>query len=108
MQQEVSNLQGMIVIANQYQDDPTTLAQQEAVKRAEFDQAKDYLYSAYGFTANEYVTYLNKYKKKVDKYLEDNPYVQAEMDYQVTEINRLLGDYETLKGLEEEPPLPLP
>ncbi len=112
MQQEVSNLQEMIAIANQYQNDPTTLAQQEAVKRAEFDQAKIYLYSAYGISANEYVTYQDKYKRQVDQYLADNPYVKSEMDYQISEINRLLGDYEALKGLPDDtstpPPLPVP
>lgn len=109
MQYEVSNLQELIVIADQYQNDPTTLTQQEDIKRVEFDQAKDGLYSSFGTTAEDYVTYMGKHKKEVDKFLEDNSYMKQDIDNLSSELNFLLGQYESLKGLEEEPsepPLP--
>jgi len=34
----------LIALANQYKDDLETLAQQEEIKRAEFDQAKNALF----------------------------------------------------------------
>ena len=53
LQQDVSNFQELIALANQYKNDPETLAQQEEIKRVESDQAKDALFSSFGTTAEE-------------------------------------------------------
>ena len=108
MQQEVSNFQELIALANQYKDAPETLAQQEEIKRAEFDAAAEALFSSFGTTAEEYVTYMGRNGRAVDAYLEANPDVKQQIDDLSAQVGSLLEEYESLKGSGEpvEPPLP--
>lgn len=108
MQREVSNFQELIALANQYKNDPETFAQQEEIKRAEFDQAKEALYSSFSTTAEEYVMYMGKNGQEVNKYLDTNPDIKQQIDTLSAQVNSLLEEYESLKGSGEPPELPLP
>ncbi len=107
MQQEVSNFQELIALINQYNDAPETLAQQEEIKRAEFDAAAEALFSSFGTTAEEYVTYMGRNGRAVDAYLEANPVVKQQIDDLSAQVNVRMEKYEALKGSVEpaEPPL---
>ena len=72
MNQEVSNLQELIALVNQYKDALETLAQEE-IKRAEFDAAAEALFSSFGTTAEEYVIYMGRNGRALNAYLEANP-----------------------------------
>jgi len=97
MEQEIPQLQELIALANQYSGDPQTLAQQEEIKRAEFDQAKEALFSSFGVTAEEYVTYMGKNGRAVNAYLDANLAVKQEIDDLAAQIDSLLQEYESLK-----------
>ncbi|BBO87538.1 hypothetical protein [Desulfosarcina ovata] len=104
MQQEVINFQELIALVNQYQDDRETLNQQEELKKVEFAQARDTLFSSYGITNTEYGTYMGYNSQAVIKYLEDNPEIKQQIDELSAQANSLMEQYETLKGVEEEIP----
>jgi len=106
MQQEISNFEQLIVLANQYKDDPETLAHREKVKKLQFDQAKNTLFSSFGTTAEEYVAYMGKNGREVEAYLDANGDIKQQIDDLSAQINSLLEEYESLKGSGE--PLPLP
>ncbi|HDH04388.1 MAG TPA: hypothetical protein ENH01_01550 [Nitrospirae bacterium] len=108
MQQDISNYQELIALVNQYSNDPETLAQQEEIKRTEFDEDRDTLYSSYGTTADEYVLYMGKNGKAVNEYLEANTDVKQQIDDLSAQVNSLMEEYETLKEgvINPEPPLP--
>jgi len=110
MAQEVGNFQEFIALVNQYQDDPEALAEQEAIKRAEFDEAKEGLFASFGTTAEEYVTYMGKNGRAVNTYLEGNSDIKQQIDDLSAQVNALMEEYETLKGSGKEPPRepPLP
>ena len=108
MQQDISNYQELIALVNQYSNDPETLAQQEEIKRTEFDEDRDTLYSSYGTTAEEYVLYMGENGKAVNEYLEANPDIKQQIDDLSAQVNSLMEEYETLKEgvINPEPPLP--
>jgi hypothetical protein len=108
MQKEISNIQELTALANQYKDDPEVLAQQEEIKRAAFDQAKSTLFSSFETTAEEYVTYMGKNGQAVNAYLEENQDIKQQIDSLSDQIKSLMADYETLKEsiINSEPPLP--
>lgn len=108
MQKEISNLQELIALTNQYIGDPQTLAQQEEIKKAEFDQKKTALFSSFGTTAEEYVLYMGVHKQAVDKYMEDNQGVKQQIESLSAQINSLIEEYEALKESIEPPAPPLP
>lgn len=108
MQQEVSNLQELIALVNQYKDDPGALAQQLEIKRAEFDQAKEALYSSFGITAEQYVTYMSRNSKAVNEFLEENPDVKQQIDDLSAQLTSLTEEEESLMGSEGPPEPPLP
>jgi len=98
MQQEISHYQERIALVNQYGYDPDILAQQEAIKRAEFDQARKALLSSYGTTDKEYVLYMGEHKQEVEKYLQDNSEVRQQIDDLSAQVNSLSEEYESLRG----------
>lgn len=106
MQQEISNFEQLIALANQYKDDPETLAHQEKIKRMQFDQAKNTLFSSFGTTANEFVTYMGRNGRAVNAYLDANPDIKQQIDELAAQVNSLMEEYESLKGSGEQPPLP--
>jgi hypothetical protein len=108
LQQDVSNFQELIALVNQYKDDRETLNEQEEIKRAEFDQAKQALFSSFGITDTEYAMYMGKNGQAVNAYLEANPDIKQQIDDLSAQLGSLLEEYEALKGIEEpvEPPLP--
>jgi uncharacterized membrane-anchored protein YhcB (DUF1043 family) len=109
MQQEITNMQELIALANQYQDDPDTLARQLEIKRAEFDQSKEELYSSFGTTAEEYVMYMGKNSRAVEEFLGENPDTKQQIDNLSVQINSLMEEEEeSLEGSSEPPKLPLP
>ena len=101
------NIQQLIALVNQYGDDPATLAQKEVEKREEFDQAKEAMFSSYGTTAEDYVTYMGKNGQAVNQHLDENPDVKHQIDDLSSQINALLEEYESLKESVEESPPPL-
>jgi len=108
MQQEISNFQQLIALANQYKDDPETLERHIEIKRLQFDQAKNTLYSSFDTTDNEYVTYMGRNGHAVDAYLVVNPDIKEQIDGLSVQVNSLMEEYESLKGSSEPPVPPLP
>lgn len=107
MQKEITNMQELIALANQYQDDPETLAWQLEIKRAEFDQSKEALYSSFGTTAEEYVMYMGKNSKAVEEFLGENPDTKQQIDNLSVQINSLMEEEEESLEGGSEPPGPL-
>ena len=107
MQQEVSNFRDLIEIARRYRSAPETLAQQEKVKQIQFDQARRYLFSSFGTSAEEYVTYMGKNGVAVKRYLEANPDINQRIDDLSAQVNSLMQEYESLKGGSGPPPPPV-
>ncbi len=108
MNDDISNFQELIALVNQYGDDPETLAQQEAIKQAEFNQAREALLSSYGTTDKEYVLYMGKNERAVNVYLEANPDIKQQIDDLSAQVNSLMEEYESLKEGEINPEPPLP
>jgi peptidoglycan hydrolase CwlO-like protein len=110
LQQDVSNFQELIVLVNQYKNDREALNQQEEIKKAEFAQAKEALFSSFGITDTEYAMYMGENGRAVNAYLEANPDIKQQIDDLSAQVGSLLEEYESLKGSGEpvEPPLPLP
>jgi hypothetical protein len=107
LQQDVSNFQELIALVNQYKDDREALNQQEEIKRAEFDQAKQALFSSFGITDTEYAMYMGENGRVVNAYLEANPDTKQQIDDLSAQVGSLLEEYEALKGSGEPvPPLP--
>jgi hypothetical protein len=108
LQQDVSNFEELIVLVNQYKDDRKTLNQQGEIKKAEFAQAKEALFSSFGITDTEYAMYMGKNGRAVNVYLEANPDIKQQIDDLSAQVGSLLEEYESLKGSGEpaEPPLP--
>ena len=107
LQQEVSNFQELIDLVIQYQSNREALNQQEEIKKVEFAQARDALFSSFGITDTEYGTYMGKNGAAVNKYLAENPSIKQEIADLATQVNTLMEQYETLKGVEETPELPV-
>ena len=108
LQQDVSNFEELIALVNQYKDDRETLNEQEEIKKAEFDQAKEALFSSFGITDTDYAMYMEKNGRAVNVYLDANPNIKQQIDDLSTQVGSLLEEYESLKGSEEpvEPLLP--
>lgn len=108
LQQDVSNFEELIALVNQYKDDRKTLNQQEEIKKAEFQQAKEALFSSFGITDTEYAMYMGENGRAVNAYLEANPDIKQQIDDLSAQVGSLLEEYELLKGIGEpvEPPLP--
>lgn len=97
MQQQISDYQELISLANQYKDDPTTLAQQEAMSRAQFDQEKEARYRSFGTTSQEYVLYMGKNASAVETYLKSNPVIKQQMDNLITQLISFSEEHSALK-----------
>ena len=108
LQQDVSNFEELIALVNQYKDDREALNQQEEIKRVEFDQAKEALFSSFGITDTEYAMYMGENGRAVNAYLEANPDIKQQIDDLSAQVGSLLEEYESLKGSGEPvvPPLP--
>lgn len=108
LQQEVSNSQTLVALATQYPDDRDALNQQEAIKKAEFNQARETLFNSYGITDKEYAMYMGKNGRAVKKYLEANPVIKQQIDDLSAQKISLLQQYEQIKGPVgiTAPPLP--
>ena len=108
LQQDVSNFEELIALVNQYKDDREALNEQEEIKKAEFDQAKQALFSSFGITDTEYAMYMGENGRAVNGYLEENPDIKQQIDELSAQVGSLLEEYESLKGSGEpvEPPLP--
>ena len=106
MQQQISNYQELIAIAKQYKNDLTTHAQQEAVKRAQFDQEKEARYSSFGTTAQEYVLYMGKNGNAVKAYLDANPSIKQQIDDLSAQIRGLMEEHQAVKESIKQPEMP--
>ena len=89
LQQDVSNFQELIALVNQYKDDRKTLNQQEEIKKAEFAQAKEALFSSFGITDTEYAMYMGKNGRAVNKYLDTNLDIKQQADDLSTQVGSL-------------------
>ena len=98
MQGEISNLQELISLVDQYANDPVAFAQQEILKQREFEQQKTQLFSAFGTTAGEYATYMNTNSEKVHAYLAAHPDIKQQIDALSAKVNSLLEQYEAKKA----------
>jgi len=77
------------------------------VKKLQFDQAKNTLFSSFGTTAEEYVAYMGKNGREVGAYLDANGDIKQQIDDLSAQINSLLEEYESLKGSGEPAPPPV-
>ncbi len=77
-------------------------------ERAEFDQAKQALFSSFGITDTEYAMYMGTNGRAVNAYLEANPDIKQQIDDLSVQVRSLPEEYESLKGSGEPevPPLP--
>jgi len=107
MQQEASNLQELIALANQYANNPNELIRQEQLKKADFEKKKIALYSSFGTTADDYVLYMGGHSAEVNEYYKNNPDIKQQIDSLTAQINSLLSQYESIKGHSVNQPLPL-
>ena len=108
LQQDVSNFQELIALVNQYKDDRKTLNEREEIKKAEFQQAKQALFSSFGITDTEYAMYMGENGRTVNAYLEANPDIKQQIDDLSAQVGSLLEEYEALKGSGEPVETPLP
>jgi len=108
LQQDVSNFEELIALVNQYKNDREALNQQEEIKRVEFDQAKEALFSSFGITDTEYAMYMGENWRVVNAYLEANPDIKQQIDDLSAQVGSLLEEYEALKGSGEPVVVPLP
>lgn len=90
LQQDVSNFEELILLVNQNKDDREALNQQEEIKRVEFDQAKEALFSSFGITDTEYAMYMGTNGRAVDAYLEENPDIKQQIDDLSAQVGSLL------------------
>ena len=97
MQQQISDYQELIDLANQYEDDLATLAQQESIKRAQFDQEKKVRYSLFGTTAQGYVLYMGKNGNDVKAYFDANPSMKQQIDDLSNQIKALAEEHQAIK-----------
>jgi hypothetical protein len=107
MQQEASNLQELLSIANQYVNNQNELIRQEQIKKADFEKKKIALYSSFGTSADDYVLYMGGHSAEVNEYFKNNPDIKQQIDSLTAQINSLLAQYESIKGHNNQPP-PLP
>ncbi len=80
LQLNIEQTQVLKAIVGQYPDGSEELAHQLAAKRQEHDQAKEVLCTSYGMTVDEYVFYMGKNNKVVNKYLKENPAIKQQID----------------------------
>lgn len=95
MELEISNLQELISLKNQYQNDPDALSQQIAGKQEEYEQSKNTLFSSFGLTEKEYAMYMGKHGRQVEEYFEANPDIKQQIDDLSSQIRTLLTEYES-------------
>ena len=115
MQREISNLQELIALVDQYGvdqygNDPVAFAQQEAQKKQEFEEQKNQLFATFGTTAEEYAMYMDKNSEKVQAYLAAHPDIKQQIDELSAQVNSLLEQYEAKKAAikksyEPQPPV---
>ena len=91
LQQDVSNFEELIALVNQYKDDREALNEQEEIKKAEFDQAKEDLFSTFGITDTEYAMYMGENGRVVNAYLEANPTIKQQIDDLSAQVGSLPG-----------------
>jgi hypothetical protein len=109
MEQQIPQTQELISIVHQYKDNPEMLDWQLEIKRAQFDRAREMLYSSYGTSAQEFVTYINRNGKAVYKYIDANQDIKAQIDDLAAQLNILMEEEDALGRDQEEPDeLPLP
>ncbi len=92
IQEQVSNFQELIALANQYSNDPDSFATVEAAKQAEFEEKANTLMVSFGMTTQEYVLYMGKYKKEVEAYWNDNPTLKEQLDELAAEAFALMTE----------------
>ena len=107
IQQQVTNFQELITLANQYSDDPDAFAAAEAAKQAEFKENTDTLMASFGMTPQEYVLYMGKHKNEVETYWNDNPTLKQQLDDLSAQAMVLITEFEALKvAPQAKDPLP--
>ena len=70
----------LIAIVNQYKDNRETLNEQEEIKKAEFAQAKEALFSSFGISDTEYAMYMGKNGRVVNAYMDANSDIKQQID----------------------------
>ncbi len=96
LQQQIQQTQDLISIVNQYKDDSVTLNQQLEAKRAEFDEARESLYSSYGITAQAFVTYMDRNSAAVKAYLQAHPDINQQINDLSAQLNTLMEQEDAL------------
>lgn len=105
--QELVNLNELIVLAQDYSDEPNTFLEQERIKRKEFDDGKQTLFESFDTTTHEYITFMGENPKAVEKYLAGYPHIKQAIDDFSNQVNTLLEEYEALREsivIISEPP----
>ena len=109
MQQQIPQTQELISIVQENKNNPEALESLLVAKRAEFDLAREALYSSYGTSAQEFVTYINRNGKSVKAYLEANQNIKQQIDNLAAQLNILMEEEDALRPNQEVPDeLPLP
>ncbi len=98
MEQQESNFQELIALADQYNDNPVAFATAEAAKQAEFEGNTNSLMASFDMTSQEYVLFMGKYKKEVETFWHENPIFKQQLDEISAEAFSLMTEFEELKG----------
>jgi len=107
LQQQVSNFQELITLANQYSDDPEGFSSAEAAKQAEFEEETAALMASYDMTPEEYALYMGKHKEEVEAYWQENPALKQQLDDLSAQAMALMNEFETITGLSTPDVAPL-
>lgn len=97
MRQEASNVQMLIVLADQYKSSPKVFLAKEKEKKAEFDQARQQLYASHKTNDEEYAQYMGEHSAAVNTYLANNPDKAQELGALAAQVDSLLKQYEALR-----------
>ncbi len=97
MRQEVSNVQVLIALIDQYKNNPKLFLTKEKEKKIEFDQARQQLYASRQTNDEEYAKYMGEHSAEVNTCLANNPDKAQELKALAAQVDALLKQYEALR-----------
>jgi hypothetical protein len=108
MQQEITFVQEIINLSNQYGDDPTTLEIYLENKRAEHAAANEVLFFSYYTDADVYIAFMGQHRQAVDQYLAENADIKQQIEDLSVQLTALMAEEESLLSTDEPevPPEP--
>ena len=100
LEQQAKQFRDLIDLCVQYKNERNKLIQEESILKGRYDLARALLFSSYGTTADEYVSYRGKHSLEVERYLKTQTFVQHRIESLSNEVRSLFDKYESLKGKE--------